>query len=446
MPSKREVPAHSKNLSLSGHHNLGLKHSSSAHAPVSDQYRYKSMYSINWFNDFGLGMNEIDNGFKRAVENDNNDLLHALQANNSSLHIPQGQEKKIFDKIYKMKTLKFKPYLNECDTKIKKPFNELQAVKKPKSRRGSKNLDDLKNYINFSGQVTRRDNLNISSRRFDDSANTSQNKEKGMPELDKSLANKVVSLDLQNALLAKLKEIPSQPQTSQRSHLKLSEPPYPAKLTQKMHKKNSVSQLRRVGDLETLRLNLKHHVVTKDPRIGVQKSVQPVKGHRRGFSMDQAAISLNKSLAHAPNAQKANQHINPAKKMMQQPHPGNGPIPSHENNPHYQDPKFYEEFFGSTMLTFEFERNIISQLNKKKTDTNTSMLGSTIPTRNNGAVHSRTKSIEESNTGSLFKSNSRWSSQKMNSREDMLIAPGNSYLQETLNESQRIENIIEGDY
>lgn len=391
-------------------------------------------------------MNEIDNGYKRGGENDNNDFLHALQANNSLLHIPQGQEKKIFDKMFKMKTLKFKPYLNECDIKGKKPINELQLVKKPKSRRGSKNLDGLKNYINFSGQMSQRDNLNISSRRFDDSANTSQNREKAIHESDKSKGNKIVSLDLQNALLAKLKEIPSQPQTSQRSHLRLNEPPYPTKFPQKMQKKNSVSQLRRVGDLETLRISLKHHVVTKDPRIGVQKPVQPVKGHKRGFSMDQAAISLNKSLPHAPSAQKLNQHVNPAKKIVQQANPGNGPLPSQEGIPEYQDPKFYEEFFGSTMLTFEFEKNIISQLNKKKNDTNTSVLGSTIPTRNNGAVHSRTKSIEESNMGSLFKSNSRWSSQKMNSREDMLIAPGNSYLQETLNESQRIENMIEGDY
>jgi len=201
---------------------------------------------------------------------------------------------------------------------------------------------------------------------------------------------------------------------SQRSHYKSNDTnisnQYPS---YKREIKPNTSQIRRVGDLDLFNLN------PRPPSAMKQDHSTPVKPkrdsshvHRRGLSMDQVPflgtnatfqvqkitqqVDLNKNTRPEPNSLQASQVI--------------GHNDNNINNQQIDETSFYEQFFDTNKLTFEFEKFMLMQRNKRKADTNSSILTSTMNTRQ--TLHSRTKSIEDYTNFSSNKQNIRFTSKR----------------------------------
>jgi len=86
--------------------------------------------------------------------------------------------------------------------------------------------------------------------------------------------------------------------------------------------------------------------------------------------------------------------------------------------PHHEQDEFYEKFFHSDKMTFDFEKLIISQRNKPQN-------GSTTPTAmtpvNNKPMtaHARTRSIDDPNSLLPTKASSRWNTKRSSIGDDL---------------------------
>jgi hypothetical protein len=115
------------------------------------------------------------------------------------------------------------------------------------------------------------------------------------------------------------------------------------------------------------------------------------------------------------------------------------PIEFVPNDPQQEQDEFFEKFFHSDKMTFEFEKLIVSQRNKPQ---NGSFTAATTPTNNNKPTtgHARTRSIEDP---SLLptKASSRWNTKRSSVGDEMQFQG-----KETPTLSEQVHEMDKGDF
>ena len=126
---------------------------------------------------------------------------------------------------------------------------------------------------------------------------------------------------------------------------------------------------------------------------GLQGDLQNAK-HRRGLSSGQTPIFVE-------------QHIVPEKIK---------PIEFVPQDPQQEQDDFYQQFFHSEKMTFDFEKLIVSQRNKPQHGSSTT---SVTPTNKPATAHTRTRSIEDPNSLLPTKASSRWNTKRSSVGDDV---------------------------
>ena len=119
---------------------------------------------------------------------------------------------------------------------------------------------------------------------------------------------------------------------------------------------------------------------------GLQGDLQNAK-HRRGLSSGQTPIFVE-------------QHVVPEKIK---------PIEFVPQDPQQEQDDFYQQFFHSEKMTFDFEKLIVSQRNKLQHGSSTT---SVTPTNKPATAHTRTRSIEDPSSLLPTKASSRWNTKR----------------------------------
>lgn len=343
---------------------------------------------------------------KKAVESV---LAQIHQSRDSSaeptIPLTNSAEKKIFNQIYKLKTIKFRAYINDSETRPKKMINESQSTKKVLRSREGKRLEDSRNISQILNQISQRDLSNSSHHRIVfENNNLPYSVDKIVLDNDafNSNNNNRPTTFYQKNMLISTKEIEN-PQRSQRKYYKNHDMPFPNPPSYKKESKPNTSQMRRVGDLDLFKINQRPLNVIKQEPIAPSKSRnQSGKLHKRGFSMDQAPIMINSTII---QPQKSGHIIISSNKRSPVESQQNIPQPSQNQNGQMDETTFYEQFFDTNKLTFEFEKVILALRNKRKTEGYSGTLTSTLNTRQ--TLHTRTRSIEEHQNLPTSKPNSR---------------------------------------
>jgi len=127
---------------------------------------------------------------------------------------------------------------------------------------------------------------------------------------------------------------------------------------------------------------------------GLQGDLQNAR-HRRGLSSGQTPIFIDQQMLQ--------------EKIK--------PIELVQNDPQQEQDEFFEKFFHSDKMTFEFEKHIISQRNNKSQNMQSTM--STGPTNHKPATaHTRTRSIEDPSSLLPTKASSRWNTKRSSVGEE----------------------------
>lgn len=158
---------------------------------------------------------------------------------------------------------------------------------------------------------------------------------------------------------------------------------------------------------------------------GLQGDLQNAR-HRRGLSSGQTPIFIDQQLA------QAQEKIKPIELE-----PPTVAIPV---DPQQEQDEFFEKFFHSDKMTFEFEKLIVSQRNNKPQ--NTSLTATTTPTNQKkpATAHARTRSIEDPNAMMPAKTSSRWNTKRSSVGEEGQPQMKQAYnLMDKLNEFDRNE-------
>lgn len=132
---------------------------------------------------------------------------------------------------------------------------------------------------------------------------------------------------------------------------------------------------------------------------GLQGDLQNAR-HRRGLSSGQKPIFID---------QEVQEKIKPIELV-----PESIPIPV---DPQQEQDEFFEQFFHSDQMTFEFEKLIVSQRNKSQ---NVSQTASTTPINQKKPMtaHARTRSIEDPSSLAT-KASSRWNTKRSSVGEEV---------------------------
>jgi len=320
--------------------------------------------------------------------------------------LTNSTEKKIFNQIYKLKTIKFRAYINDSESRPKKVINESQSTKKVARSREARRLDDSRNISQILNQISQRDLSNSSNKVAFENNSLPYSIDKIVLDKDtfkSSTNNNRPTTFYQKNMIIHNKDIEN-PQRSQRKYYKSNDMPFPNPPSYKKDSKPNTSQMRRVGDLDLFKLNQKPQNVVKQEPVAPSKSRNHSgKLHKRGFSMDQAPILINSTII---QPQKSGHIIMSSNKRSPAESQQNIPHPS-QNREYDQidETAFYEQFFDTKKLTFEFEKIILALRNKRKTETASGTLNSTLNTRQ--TLHVRTRSIEEHHNLPPSKPNSR---------------------------------------
>jgi len=309
--------------------------------------------------------------------------------------LTNSTEKKIFNQIYKLKTIKFRAYINESELRPKRMINESQSSKKVVRTRENKRLEDSRNISQILNQISQRDLSNSSHKKIvlENNSLLPYSVDKIMLDYDAintNNNNKPTSFYQKNIII-NTKDIEN-PQRSQRKYYKSNDMPFPNPPSYKKDSKPNTSQMRRVGDLDLFKMNQRpQNSGMKQEPVPPSKSRNPsAKLHKRGFSMDQAPVFINSTVI---QPQKSG-HILMSNSNKRSPAESQQNIPQPSlNNGQMDETTFYEQFFDTNKLTFEFEKVIIALRNKRKTEATSGTLASTINTRQ--TLHTRTRSIEE---------------------------------------------------
>jgi len=359
--------------------------------------------------------NNRSKSYKREPENAFSQIASGTTdtSNNQGIPLTSSTEKKIFNQVYKLKTIKFRPYVNETEKKSRKTIDETRSSNKAIHEKELKRLEDSRNISHILSQISQRDMSNSSMTKivFENNHN-SYKVEKITLDYENKGNRKSVNSHQRNAVSSSKDGENSR--NSQRSHYKSNEmnvsnqfPSY------KREMKPNTSQIRRVGDLDLFNLNPRPPSAMKQEHsTPVKQKREPSHIHRRGLSMDQVPflgtnttfqvqkitqpVDLNKNPRPDPNSLQASQGI--------------GQNNDHNNHQLIDETSFYEQFFDTNKLTFEFEKFMLMQRNKRKTDNNSSILTSTMNTRQ--TLHSRTKSIEDYSNFASNKQNIRFTSKR----------------------------------
>jgi hypothetical protein len=154
---------------------------------------------------------------------------------------------------------------------------------------------------------------------------------------------------------------------------------------------------------------------------GLQGDLQNAR-HRRGLSSGQTPIFIDQQLA---------QEV--IKPIELEP-----PVVMIPVDPQQEQDEFFERFFHSDKMTFEFEKLIVSQRNKPQTG---SLTATTTPTNHKKPVtaHARTRSIEDPNMVAS-KTSSRWNTKRSSVGEESQSQMKEAYnLVDKLSEFDRSE-------
>lgn len=127
---------------------------------------------------------------------------------------------------------------------------------------------------------------------------------------------------------------------------------------------------------------------------GIQNAPQNSR-HRRGLSSGQAPIFIEQHLAQLQEKIK--------------------PIELVPADPQHEQEEFFENFFHSDQMTFDFERMMILQRTKSQ---NVSASATPTPTNNKQGMHVRTRSIEDPNSILPTKASSRWNTKRSSMGDD----------------------------
>jgi len=148
---------------------------------------------------------------------------------------------------------------------------------------------------------------------------------------------------------------------------------------------------------------------------GLQGDLQNAR-HRRGLSTGQVPMFIDQQIIQ--------EKIKPIELPPQQ-------------DPQQEQDEFYEKFFHSDKMTFEFEKLIVSQRNKPQ---NSSFVNTTTPTNSKPTTaHARTRSIEDPNSLLPTKASSRWNTKRSSVGEEMFLGKETPTLSEQVNEMDKAE-------
>ena len=350
-----------------------------------------------------VGNNNRSKSYKRESENAFSQAPSGITdiSSNQGITLASSTEKKIFNQIYKLKTIKFRPYVNEVDKKSRKTIDSRISHEKE-----SRRLEDSRNISHVLSQISQRDMSNSSMTRIAfENNNSSYKVEKITLDYENKGNRKSVNSHQRNVVCVTRDGENSK--NSQRNHYKSNDMNVSHYPSYKREIKPNTSQIRRVGDLDLFNIN------PRPPSAMKQEHSTPVKQkresghmHKRGFSMDQAPfLGTNTNF----QIQKPPQHVDLNKNPQQESNNIQAPQVI-DNNMQIDETSFYEQFFDTHKLTFEFEKFMLLQRSKRKSDTNSSILTSTMNTRQ--TLHSRTKSIEDYSNFSSNKQNIRLTSKR----------------------------------
>ncbi len=309
--------------------------------------------------------------------------------NEATMPLTNSKDKKAMNHVYKLKAVKLKAYLNDFELKPRKNMHDSQSLKRSFIKDG-KTSEDSKNISQILNQISQRELSQGSNNKAGyEYNNVPIPIEKSLFENEGFEKAKKPSTLYQKNQSSSAKEI-EYVQNSQRKYYKSNDVQFPN--LSNPHGKLHGNQMRRIGDLELFKINPKAYNIPKQEHIPPPKSRnQPVKIHKRGFSMDQvsglmntSAIQLNNVSNHS-NIPKKSPEVSLSKIVP--------PIPNNPSNGPIDETTFFEEFFDTNKMTFNFEKVILAQRNKKKTEPQPISLNSTMNSRH--TLHTRTKSIEE---------------------------------------------------
>ena len=322
------------------------------------------------------------------------------------------QERKVFNQVYKLKQSRLKPFENtNNDQKSKKTLDELFSTKRVLVKKDSQKLDDSRNHFNnTSSQVSQRDMLNsFYNKGACENSTFVPRPEKPNFEHDMLKGNNVKSIETSRRVSSSSKERTSlfQNTSSQSKIIRSINPPPYANPSSRKNISAKVNQIRRVGDLDMFKIDISSNLPTKQELgTSVQNINQPIRRHRRGLSMDQNPHSSQNLAIQAPKVEKI-------QKIVLEPQETNLPQPNqNQANAQNDEAAFFEQFFDVDKMTFDFEKLVVMQRNKRKNEGQNPSLSSTVYSRQT-SIHTRTKSTEEGSNPSANKPPSRLASKRM---------------------------------
>lgn len=147
---------------------------------------------------------------------------------------------------------------------------------------------------------------------------------------------------------------------------------------------------------------------------GLQGDLHIATKHRRGLSSGQTPIFIDQHALQerAEKMQKEEKVEKVVEKVK--------PIEMPPADPQQEQDEYYEKFFHSDKMTFDFEKQIISQ--RQKVQHNISCTASATPTNKkpaSAAIHTRTRSIEDPNSVLPTKASSRWNTKRSSVGDEM---------------------------
>jgi len=313
------------------------------------------------------------------------------------------------------------------ETQQQQPQVQQKKITKPSSRQSdktpsyqcptskSKKPDDYKSVLNISNQASSRissrmighdeqnesilqkvsDNLLSTKRALAGTGDMSgsKSKAKNTPSHQKSLSNNFFKGTQRTPVANESKQITNfQPSANNLSFNEVSsekaKTPDPRKAD--AHNKSS-----NAGGGNSFNDALAHKL--KIALQGLQGDLQNAK-HRRGLSSGQAPIFIDQQII----AQERQEKVKPIEFVPQ--------------DPQQEQDDFYQQFFHSDKMTFDFEKLIVSQRNKIPNGSSTT---SVTPTNKPATAHTRTRSIEDPNSLLPTKASSRWNTKRSSVGDDV---------------------------